>query len=145
MIEPYNGDDENCGGEWKEDYPKEDDRSTWNYGYDRTPGVMKLRDIDGLSYATIAHEFGHAMTRYEDLKRRKSFDEEWASELTADWYAYRWGFGREIAATRKILRFIHHCAGPGQEFEADGNIYRVTRNFCLKFVRKGRFSQSEAN
>jgi hypothetical protein len=125
LIAPYTGDDDECGGQWVSD----------NGDCDRTPGVVYLRS--GASAATIAHELGHAMTRYEDIWRRNcSFNSEWASELAADWYAYRWGFGREIAASRKGRHFAHHCVGPGQtiEVEIDGGAYRyrVTRNFCLK-------------
>jgi hypothetical protein len=95
----------------------------------------------------VAHEFGHVATKFFDLRRRQALTDEWASELCADWYAYRWGYGRQIAADRKNRNWGHHCAGPGQGFSmdlpgADGIerrcYYRVTRNFCVRHVRSVR-------
>jgi len=39
--------------------------------------------------AIVAHEFGYACTRQEDIERRNAPSDEWASEAAADWYAYR--------------------------------------------------------
>jgi hypothetical protein len=84
--------------------------------------------------ATVAHEFGHACSTDEDRRRRGGPDEEWATELTADWYACRWGFGREIARQRPTLRWIHHLGGPGFKFKWLGTWYRVTRSLCIREV-----------
>jgi hypothetical protein len=49
--------------------------------------------------ALVAHECGHAVTRARDFAaRERTSDAEWASELCADLYAFRWGFEREIRA-----------------------------------------------
>ena len=98
---------------------------------------------------TIAHELGHACTTLEDRERRGNAGEEWASELAADWYAYRWGFGRQIAKDRKRRRLSHHCSAPGKWIEEGGGgkicRYEVTRNFRLKLVKcyKGRIPVSK--
>jgi hypothetical protein len=89
--------------------------------------------------STFAHELGHAATCQEDRNRRKAPFDEWDSELAADWYAYKWGFGREIARHRKIRDWGHHLTAPGSTFEVghDGKIYhyRITRNFCVRLVK----------
>lgn len=128
-------------GECIYEHPKADDPSTWSYGVDRTPCVLKLDEsapADDLP-AIIAHELGHAATRLEDLKRRGEVDtDEWRSELAADWYAYRWGFGREISRQRKSRDWRHHgvCPGQGWEIDANGKTYhfRVSRRFVCKLI-----------
>jgi len=86
----------------------------------------------------VAHELGHACSTRADLARRRAPAYEWASELAADWYAYRWGFGRDIERNRRQQGFVHHAVGPGQmiDVNVDGmwRRYRVTRNHCMRLV-----------
>ena len=135
-------------GEWK---PTPVDPADFPWGmipYElemRPPGEVAV--WEGLEesqlVATLAHEFGHACTTSDVLERRNATSDEWASELAADWYAYKWGFGRQIARARKGRDHVHHCAGPGQiveEFYEDNvRVSRVTRNLCMRLVetRKG--------
>jgi hypothetical protein len=115
--------------------------------------VLKLIDAHPhgsvpAALGVVAHELGHAATRrFDDLPRRQAPSDEWASELTADWYAYRWGFGRQVAHFRKHRDWGHHCVGPGGKFSMDypcrdGRLrrfyFRVTRNFCVRRVRSVR-------
>lgn len=134
-IRPYDDADEGSMGIWVEDFPTADDPATWHYGTGDTPGIVKLNEnmpSDTLP-AMLAHELGHAATRLEDLWRRGAIDDEWKSELAADWYAYKWGFGRQIARTRKTRDWRHHGPCPGTVFEVSfgGTVYhyRLTRNF----------------
>ena len=141
VILPYDDADEGDIGIWEADSPISGDPATWDYGFGDTPGVLKvvanipLEDLPGL----LAHELGHAVTRYEDLGRRGALDDEWRSELAADWYAYKWGFGRQIARARKTRHRLHHGPLPGSTFEEshDGKIYyyRITRNFVGHLIR----------
>ncbi len=116
-------------GEWKPLPCDPDDPGTW----DQEPGVVCLAEHgDHDLIATVAEELGHACTRWIDLDRRgKMPSEEWRSELTADWYAYRWGFGRNIARSRKTRDFAHHGPRPGEQFEWNGVKYRITRRFVV--------------
>jgi hypothetical protein len=114
---------------------------------DETPGVLLLLESCTAfdSQGLIAHELGHACTTFEDLLRRGEVDtDEWRSELAADWYAYKWGFGKIIARDRRFRGWAHHGAAPRQRYSVkmDGYWYRyrVTRNFCVRLVgrRKAR-------
>jgi hypothetical protein len=135
-IRPYDDADDGTLGEWFPEFPTEDDPATWDYGVGDTPGVLKLVEtiqkecLPGL----LAHELGHAATRHEDRERRGALSsDEWRSEMAADWYAYKWGFGRDIARDRKNRAWMHHGAPPGSTFKesSDGKIYhyKITRNF----------------
>lgn len=124
-------------GEWKEIPGLEvpEDRSTWG----RVEGVLYVKDGKGDHLIpTIAHELGHACTRWRDLERRGAvpFD-EWRSEMTADWYAYKWGFGKQTAKARKSRAWRHHGPPPGSEvylpdLEGREITYRVSRNFVVR-------------
>jgi len=131
-IQPYDDADDGTLGEW---FP---DKTDPNYldGVGDTPGVIKLvetrpkENLPGL----LAHELGHAATRFEDSERRGTpTTGEWRCELAADWYAYKWGFGRDIARARKTWCWKHHGPGPGTTYEEsyDGKIYhyKITRKF----------------
>jgi len=102
--------------------------------------VWLAEDQDQNLTATIAHEFGHACTRDIDLDRRGTIpNEEWRSELTADWYAYKWGFGREIVRDRKIRDWHHHGPKPGDEFTVNDQgkepyTARITRRFVGRII-----------
>jgi hypothetical protein len=68
------------------------------------------------------------------MDRRQAPDDEWASELAADYYAYKWGFGRAIAKDRPQRHIGHHACGPGQCIGILGDEehwYRVSRRFVM--------------
>jgi hypothetical protein len=93
-------------GQWIEEQGSADDPSTWGYGYFASPGKMLLAEdfeTPEDAIATVAHEFGHACTSFDDLERRGAhISDEWTSELAADWYACKkWGFACEINQTEK--------------------------------------------
>lgn len=106
-------------------------RRSGEYDFD-SPGSILLREDDSFSIATVAHELGHACTREDDFWKRDGLDAEWASELCADMYAYKWGFGREIARSRKERDFMHHGPPPGTVVECNGSRFRVTRAFYIR-------------
>jgi hypothetical protein len=85
-------------------------------------GTIELAEIGQVSESRLAsvaaEEFGHACTRYVDIKRRQGPCDEWDSEAAADWYTYKWGFGRLRARHRKEHDYAHHGAGPGQTVPA---------------------------
>ena len=93
------------------------------------PGVVALAPDAGL--ATVAHELGHAATTVKDMERRQAPDDEWAAELAADYYAYKWGFAREVGRTRRWRRFSHHAVGPGQVIGLGDRWWRVSRRFVM--------------
>ena len=122
----------------------------WAYDHD-TPGYIEI--TEGLSVErhvdVIAHELGHTATHDEDLERRGEVCDEWCSEFTADWYAYKWGFGKEIARFRETLNHLHHGPAPGTSFEegrGDGRVYhyKVTRNFVVHLTKITERSISRA-
>ena len=103
-----------------------------------------VKDSESM-FITIAHEFGHVCTTEKDLARRKAPSDEWASEATADWYVYKWGYGN---ISRKIhmkyprdLR--HHGAMLGQTFTDNGTTYRLSRNFV--YLRLSKTLRSNAS
>jgi hypothetical protein len=107
-----------------------------------SPGVVELSADTAHLVALIAHELGHVCTREEDfLARDNGVHGEWSSEMCADYYAYRWGFGREIARHRKSRDWSHHGPAPGATFTISGDqdgiwhCYRVTRRFYLRFLQ----------
>jgi hypothetical protein len=126
-------------GEWKADHPDENDWATWAYGYDATPGVLFLAEIgDALSLtATVAHEFGHACSSEPDRRRRGAPSGEWNSEFAADWYAYKWGFGRLIARDWRTRDRKHHGPGPGRCIAINGTRFRVSRRFVVHELPTG--------
>ena len=92
-----------------------------------------IKDPESM-FITIAHEFGHVCTTEKDLARRNAPSDEWASEATADWYVYKWGYGRR---SRKInvkypRHLLHHGAMPGGTLTDNGITYRLTRNFVYR-------------
>lgn len=136
--------DEECtSGEWVSAQ-----NSSWDYGIEDSPGRILLNknlQMDRIT-AVIAHELGHAATRLEDRLNRGAVSEEWQSELAADWYAYKWGFGREIAKNRKSRDWRHHSPGPGKTFseQFDGQVYhyKISRSFVahLEKTEEGYFT-----
>lgn len=121
----------------------EDDPSTWGIDQRDVTGVCYLKN--DISYddaiGIVAHEFGHACTSDADLQRRGVVPDEWASEMAADRNAYRWGFGKQIAASRKTRAFEHHGVAPGATFEESSlgdvvQVIRVSRGFVGRVVRQ---------
>ncbi len=122
-------------GEWKKQLsnPRDD------IGY---PGVLFLgRGINRNDLpAIISHELGHAATTLLDTITRDCPLEELTSEVAADWYAYEWGFGKQIAQARKTRDYLHHGPPPGSfldfDTETTGVVIRckLTRNFVWKYL-----------
>jgi len=119
-------------GEWKSDGGKYDYAST---------GVILLSSDPLYLIATVAHELGHACTREPDIAKR-DIDSEWASEMCADYYAYKWGFGRNIARFRPNRVASHHGPMPGHyHLTSDGmpdGVWarlRISRAFIPHLVR----------
>jgi len=84
--------------------------------------------------AIVAHECGHSVTRARDVevRARRSPVEGWASELSADMYAFRWGFEREVRAQQPSRPPAHHAVLPGEIIWDDNTAYRVDRRFFLR-------------
>ena len=103
-----------------------------------------VKDSESM-FVTIAHEFGHVCTTEKDLARRKAPSDEWASEATADWYVYKWGFG-SISRKRNVKyprHLWHHGAMPGQTLEVNDVTYRLSRNFV--YLRLSKTLRSNAS
>jgi hypothetical protein len=83
--------------------------------------------------ALLAHECGHAVTRARDFDARRRYgDEEWASEMCADMYAFRWGFESQVRAQAPFRKIAHHAALPGQTIWDGDYAFRVDRRFFLR-------------
>jgi hypothetical protein len=104
-----------------------------------------LDDDNPHAVAIVAHEFGHVVTIYDHLQERGECpSDEWQSELTADWHAYRWGFGQQIEANRAIRDWMHHCVGPGEWFEVYGFRYQVGLDFTVTCLGPAEARESGA-
>lgn len=127
-------------GEWMGALRRKEYRNAYGLETLGSPGFVLLnKDIPpDRRIGVVAHELGHAATIFNDLMRRGPVSEEWRHELTADWYAYKWGFGLEIARRRKNQDWGHHCVGPGKSIQdfIDGEVYcyKVTRNLVARLV-----------
>jgi hypothetical protein len=93
-----------------------------------------LDEDDVIQRAIVAHELGHVATTFEVFERRQSPDEEWGSELSADWFAWKWGFGRELRRLEKTRDWVHHAVGPGKTIENMFGKYLVTRNLVFRRI-----------
>lgn len=117
-------------GRWK--------RKSGGEVWERGSGAVQLaRKVPTLPeprlIATIAHELGHVATREEDFWKRDGVDAEWASEACADYYAYKWGFGRQIRADYKANPNLAHRLLPGEIIEIEGiGAFKMTRHFYLR-------------
>ena len=103
----------------------------------QVPGWIEIsREVTGLPWirlvAIIAHELGHAMTRESEFYKRSSVNSEWAIELCADRYAFRWGFERHIRVHAPFRLFAHHAGLPGQKIFVGDQAFKVDRNFFLR-------------
>jgi hypothetical protein len=91
--------------------------------------------------AVLAHQLGHVTTRPDDYERREGFDARWAWEMCADYYAYKWGFGREIREHRRRRDPAHRGPAPGWLFfigAGEGGAvgrFRLNRRFHLCFLQ----------
>lgn len=118
----------------------------WPTDPEQISGIVYLsmslsNDPEWKRVAVVAHELGHACTTKRDRHRRRLRDEAWESELCADYYAYRWGFGRETRRSMACRPATYHHftnsygGGPGFKFEFMGRRYRITRNFVCREVK----------
>ena len=109
---------------------------------DRTStGVIMLASDPLHIISTVAHEFGHVCTRDADVAKRY-INDEWTSEMCADYYAYKWGFGRSIARHRPYRVSSHHGPVPGHyKLTSDGlpegvwNRWWISRSFIPHLVQ----------
>jgi hypothetical protein len=103
-------------------------------------GFVELSPCDRAVVALVAHELGHAVATDDDVEQRATIDSEWAEEMTADYYAHKWGFGAAIEASRRERCWLHHGPAPSSEFEVNLEDparvlrYRVTRDFRFELV-----------
>jgi hypothetical protein len=124
-------------GWWRRLEPVTSMPETWDFGDLGTPGVLYVDDtLDFVDLVpNIAHELGHACTTDDDLAETGGPDDpEWTSELTADRYAYRWGFGPAIGRRRKHRDSGHHGFAPGTEFTYGSVNWQVTRGLCFRII-----------
>jgi len=123
-------------GEWKADEPRDDDAATWEYGFGETPGILYVdEDLPPLKLVAImAHELGHACTVPEDREARGlGLEDEWASELTADWYAVkRWRFDAEIKPLRDWLDPQHHGSWPGEKLSTGQGEFFIDEDYVCR-------------
>ena len=90
----------------------------------------------------VAHECGHAATREAEFTKRNIGDQEWASELCADYHAFRWGFENQIRQLARSRRIGHHCVLPGETIVVGGTggeclSWKVDRWFYLRPIKHG--------
>jgi hypothetical protein len=82
--------------------------------------------------AVVAHECGHAVAGFWDLAEREvAFgDAQSAAEMSANLYAFRWGFGEDIRAAQPWCDPRHQGFLPGDIMCWEGGpSYRVDNNF----------------
>lgn len=90
-----------------------------------------------------AHELGHVVTTERDRMRGNSPRAEWASELAANRYAFKWGFGSYIQKFDLAPDYGHGCGYPGQCVASDNNgktrFFRVSSGFTLRVISETEF------
>ncbi|MCC7542328.1 MAG: hypothetical protein IT379_39285 [Deltaproteobacteria bacterium] len=100
--------------------------------------IFLSRELAGLPLsqmvAVVAHECGHAVTRESEFTKRDGISSEWASELCADYHAFRWGFEKEIRAHAPFRSLAHHACLPGETISEAGREWRVDRWFHFRPV-----------
>jgi len=100
---------------------------------------------DSVLLAAAAHWLGRAATSHQDYKKRaRALAEAHAPQYThaewacANYYAYRWGFGRQVR--NQYLRLEENAAYwhqlPGDVFRMTFTLWRVSRNFYFHLVNK---------
>jgi hypothetical protein len=121
-----------------------------------TPGVVNFPEGTPLAISIIAHELGHACTREKDWLERRDALGAWdefidgAGELCANYYAYKWGFGRRVGKERRFLTSAHRRLAPGSFFTVgpDGRgvirRYRIDRRFRIRLVSTRKVSAEDA-
>lgn len=101
----------------------------------RVGRILLSEDAD---IAVVAHELGHAASTKADHDARQALEDEWASEMAADYYAHKWGFGDEIERTRPDRSLPHHGPGPGETVTMSINgrevQYRVDEQFVFRRI-----------
>ncbi len=130
--------DEGTEGAWETKvFLETEDPETWGRGFDETPGRILIdEDLQPLRLlALFAHELGHTCTGEDDLEFTHAPSDEWASELSADRFAYKWRFGEAIAVQQKLRDRWHHCGGPGEVIECGEPPRKYRINHQLQFVR----------
>jgi len=111
-----------------------------SFGWYEEGGEIKLAKRvaelpESRQIAVVAHELGHAATTMMDFCKRDVLDEGWTSEICADYYAYKWGFGRQIRAHQRCRVFDHNPLLPGDIVEIEGiGRFTLTRAFYIKFL-----------
>jgi hypothetical protein len=106
------------------------------------PGVLEIyEDVDPDDLLPVlAHELGHVCTTEAVFKRRRAIDWLWGFEMAANWFACRWGFGRELRRMMRLQHWTHHCVPPGKCFETSGGgvtrVYKVSKNRVMQLVRE---------
>jgi hypothetical protein len=124
-------------GEWRKELPRDDDPETWDYGFGETPGILVVNENVAQTALTglLAHELRHVCTVQEDLKKRGPIEDEWASELTADWYAVvRWSFRAEVEAIRANSDLLHHGPSIGERVSTEVGVFWIDDNFVAHRV-----------
>jgi hypothetical protein len=144
------------GRKWKDGTSTGETVRTYENEYDEDKDlriVYVKEDVEHL-VAILAHEFGHVCSRAQEIELRNVGDSELASELTADWYAYKWGFERQIIRWNKVRDRRHHGPLPGETEVIPQPLdpirggfwkreYKVKQNFTLVFVKSWHVSQDE--
>ena len=139
--------EDNAAGKWT---PPRKMTAKWEYPGAWSQGVVRLQEASPHKIALVAHELGHACTTELDYERLGGgFDVEWETELLADKYGYKWGFGRQISQDRKLNRsLLHHGPAPGTVFTVENgqsiSRYRVTRSFRIRFIGRRRTTAKRA-
>jgi len=90
---------------------------------DQRRGVVLVNPATVDLIATVAHELGHVMATDDDMYERHAPSDEWASEATADYHAFRWGFEAAIRTHGIVRDRIHHPCLPGDPPEAAGGYH----------------------
>ena len=102
-------------------------------------GILEIREVgcvtEDVFAANLAHELGHACTMLADIERRQSPSGVWGSEATADWYAFKWGFGKLIRITAKDRAPGHHGPLPGETIVEGAHTYSLSRNSVFHCVK----------
>ena len=125
-------------GQWVNEEAIAEDPSTWGDDQNRVPGTLFLAENvldDDQAIANVAHEFGHACTTLENVDARSVGNEEWAHELSADYYADKvWGFHDEIERSRISRQANHHGPKPGEPVIYCGKKYLITDDYGIEQI-----------
>lgn len=119
-----------------------------------SPGVVGLQKLAARRWprwaliAVLAHECGHAVTTKREVKARGrgfKFDPEWALELCASRYVFKWGFEKEYRRLSARPEARAHIGGlPGQNLVIQYGarrsrktaVLRVSHDFRLRRLKR---------